>query len=120
MSDDPLDQLLRKAYADDQARATLPSVSPRVMARVRTRRRLRALLLSVATGVGLAILLVSAGPALQALTEALTEALADALAGRLNQGLALIEGGLPLDSLAFALLAIVLASGLMLASDEAA
>jgi hypothetical protein len=112
MSDDPLDELLRKAYADDQARAAMQSVSPRVMARVRAHRRLRALLLSVAAGVGLAILLVSAGPALQALTDALME--------HLNQGLALVENGRPLDSLAFALLVIVLAGGLLLASDEVA
>lgn len=71
MSDDPLDDLLNRAFADDRRESAGIDVAPRVMARIRARRRLRACILGGAVLTGLAIMLAFLEPATVALTEQL-------------------------------------------------
>lgn len=71
MSDDPLDDLLIRAFADDREESANIDVAPRVMARIRTGRRLRTCILGGAALTGLAIMLAFLEPAAVALTEQL-------------------------------------------------
>jgi hypothetical protein len=64
---DPLDDLLRSAFAADRARTSPVEIAGRVMARIRWLQRLRVLTLTAALLVGLAALAVSVEPALTAL-----------------------------------------------------
>ncbi|MEQ8860690.1 MAG: hypothetical protein RIC56_18765 [Pseudomonadales bacterium] len=68
---DPLDILLREAFAADQARSPAPDVAERVIARIRRRQFWRRLVLGAGAGVGVIVGLNSARPAVTALITAI-------------------------------------------------
>lgn len=67
MSDDPVHDLLERAFAADQRRAQAPDLAPSVVDRIRRRQRLRMLLIGGAALVGLGMVLLSAAPVLSML-----------------------------------------------------
>lgn len=71
MSEDPLDDLLNRAFADDREESANIDVAPRVMARIRAGRRLRNCILGGAALAGLTIALAFLEGAAVALTEQL-------------------------------------------------
>lgn len=71
MSDDPLDNLLTRAFAEEREASPHVDIAARVMARIRARRRLRTCVLGGAALIGLAIMLVFLEGAALALTEQL-------------------------------------------------
>ncbi len=64
---DPVDTLLREAFAADRARTPAPQTTARVMAVIRRRQLRRRLVLGAGGAGGLALALMSARPALDAL-----------------------------------------------------
>lgn len=63
MSNDPVHDLLDRAFAADQQHVQAPELAASVMGRIRRRQRLRSLLLGGAALVGLAMVMLSAAPA---------------------------------------------------------
>lgn len=70
---DPVDALLRNAFAADLERTETPPVVARAMARIRRQQRIRLLTVASALLVGLLLLAASVQPALAVLTEALRQ-----------------------------------------------
>jgi hypothetical protein len=76
---DPIDNLLRGAFAADRDRTPTVAVAEQVMARIRARQRIREITLVSTTLAGLATLLLFLQPGLDYLTGYLTETLLDHL-----------------------------------------
>jgi hypothetical protein len=72
---DPLDEVLRRAFAEDRVRGSGPSVAAPVMRRIRAQRRLRRAVLAAAGLAGLLLLATVSPGALAAAASAVAGAL---------------------------------------------
>ncbi len=76
---DPVDVLLRDAFAADLASVDVPAVTARVMARIRSHDRWRRLLLGTGMVIGLGVAAVASTPTLETLIAALQAPLRNGL-----------------------------------------
>lgn len=100
---DPLDDMLREAFAADLARTPPVQVTARVMARIRRHQRVRLLTLAGTLLTGLLVLAVSVEPALAVLAELVNDNL---------------PGAWRHDGLPLAMLALLGGASLMLLDGE--